>query len=260
EIFASPDGHGGMLAALSKSGCLEDMKKRGIRYVFYGQVDNPLIQACDPTLIGYHILRQSEMTSQVVRKNDPLQKVGNVVSVNGKVQIIEYSDLPESHARQTNDDGSLKLWAGSIAVHVFDVSFLDRCNASADSLPFHRANKKVAFLNDAGELVKPDAPNAIKFEKFIFDLLPLANNAIICEVDPAEGFCAVKNAPPAASETPEHVRNAISDLHAGWLKECGISVAEGVQVEINPLYAVDSKQLAEKGLTTEKITKDQYFV
>jgi UDP-N-acetylglucosamine/UDP-N-acetylgalactosamine diphosphorylase len=120
-LFVSPDGHGGTLAALARNGCLADMQARGIKTVFYGQVDNPLVQVCDPALIGYHLLRKSEMTTQVIRKNDPLQKVGNVVSVDGRVRIIEYSDLPEEYARQTNPDGSLKLWAGSIAVHVFDL-------------------------------------------------------------------------------------------------------------------------------------------
>ncbi len=143
QIFLSPDGHGGTLAALVNEGCLADMIDRGIEHVFYGQIDNPLMQVCDPALVGYHILKKSEMTTQVVRKNSPLQKVGNVVSIDGKVQIIEYSDLPEAYARQTNQDGSLKLWAGSIAVHVFETSFLRRASADADALPLHLAHKKV---------------------------------------------------------------------------------------------------------------------
>lgn len=260
QVFVSPDGHGGTLAALDRNGCLADMKKRGIKYVFYGQVDNPLIQVCEPALIGYHILRQSEMTSQVVRKNDPLQKVGNVVSVDGSVQIIEYSDLPEEHARKTNEDGSLKLWAGSIAVHIFDLSFLQASIQDASSLPFHKANKKVPFVDEKGTLIEPDAPNATKFEKFIFDLLPSAKNAIVCEVDAEDGFCAVKNAAPAPSETPEHVKNAISDLHRGWLESCGVKVGTGVKVEINPLFAVDPEQLRSKMAGTKEVNEDTYFV
>jgi len=202
------------------------------------------------------------MTTQVVRKHDPLQKVGNVVSIDGTVQIIEYSDFPEEQARQTNPDGSLKLWAGSIAVHVFDLQFLLRANASANSLPFHRARKKVSFVNSAGQRVDPESPNATKFEKFIFDLLPLAENAIVCEVDPAEGFCAVKNAPPANSETPRHVQAAISALHVSWLKAAGVEVADGVTVEINPLFAVDAERvqsLARAGQIVA-IEKDSYLV
>lgn len=194
SIFVSPDGHGGTLAALDRNHCLSDMQQRRIKHVFYGQVDNPLMQACDPALIGYHILRKSEMTTQAIQKTDPLQKVGNVVSVDGRVRIIEYSDLPDEFAKQTDSDGNLKLWAGNIAVHVFELAFLTRANSGASSLPFHRALKKVPFVDLAGNTVEPSAPNAVKFEKFIFDLLPLAETAIVCEVDPAKGYSAVKNA------------------------------------------------------------------
>ncbi len=259
-IFASPDGHGGTLGALKRDGCLDDMKSRGIEHVFYGQVDNPLIQACDPALLGYHIESGSEMTSQVVRKHDPMLKVGNVVVVDGRTQIIEYSDLPEQYAKQTLPDGSLKLWAGSIAVHVFERSFLERTSDQADALPFHHAHKKVAFVDSQGTLVKPTENNATKFERFIFDLLPSAKNAIVCEVDPADGFCAVKNAPPAPSETPQHVKDAIVALHTRWLEEAGITVADGVKVEINPLFALDVNQLKDKLSTEDSITEDRYFV
>ena len=263
KIFVSPDGHGGALLALEKSGALADMKKRGVEHVFYGQIDNPLVQVCDPALLGYHAKSESEMTSQVVRKNSPEQKVGNVVIADGKVQIIEYSDLPVENARETNEDGSLRLWAGSIAVHIFTTDFFERMSQTADSLPFHRANKKVAFIDSDGELKKPEQNNAVKFEKFIFDLLPSAKNAIVCEVDPADGFNAVKNAPPADAETPDHVKAAISDLHCRWLKECGVSVADGVKVEISPLFAPDSKALKSK-IDADKafaktIAADTYF-
>ena len=263
EIFVSPDGHGGALLALEKSGALDDMQRRGVEHVFYGQIDNPLVQVCDPALLGYHAKSKSEMTSQVVRKTDPLQKVGNVVSVGGVVQIIEYSDLSESFARETRADGKLKLWAGSIAVHIFKTDFFLRMSETADSLPFHRAHKKVAFIDADGKRVEPEANNAIKFEKFIFDLLPSAKNAIICEVDPADGFCAVKNAPPATAETPEHVKQAISDLHTKWFNEAGVDVADGVNVEISPLFAPDAKVLKEKIAADpslgKPIKKDTYF-
>jgi UDP-N-acetylglucosamine/UDP-N-acetylgalactosamine diphosphorylase len=259
KIFVSPDGHGGTLAALVKNGCLDDANQRGIEHLFYGQVDNPLIQICDPALIGYHIKSKSEMTSQVVRKNEPTQKVGNVVAVDGKVQIIEYSDLPEKHARQTEEDGSLKLWAGSIAVHIFSVDFLQKSSKQAETLPFHHARKIVPFVDSSGQTVKPDAANAIKFERFIFDLLPYANNAIVCEVDPADGFCAVKNAPPAPSETPDHVKAAISNLHKRWLDEAGVKVADGVKVEINPLFAPDALALKSKVSAGTTISKTTYF-
>ena len=70
------------------------------------------------------------------------------------------------------------FWAGSIAVHAFDLAFLARVAGEADALPFHRASKKVAFVDDSGALVEPTKPNAAKFERFIFDLMPLAERAI----------------------------------------------------------------------------------
>ena len=260
ELFLSPDGHGGTLDALVKSGCLQEMQDRGIQHVFYAQVDNPLVQVCHPALIGYHIENQSEMTSQVVRKSSPMQKVGNVVQVDNEVRIIEYSDLPEEFAREKNGQGGLKLWAGSIAVHIFETDFLIRCSDHPDSLPFHRANKKVPYINQSGDQIEPTEPNAIKFERFIFDLLPAAKNAIVCEVDPAEGFCAVKNAPPAESETPEHVQQAIIDLHTKWLQKAGADVLPGTAVEINPLFAVDSEQLEEKISKGTIVDSPTYFV
>jgi mannose-1-phosphate guanylyltransferase/mannose-6-phosphate isomerase len=259
KIFVSPNGHGGMLSALVENGCLDHAVGRGVEHLFYGQVDNPLVQICDPTLVGFHLNSGSEMTSQVVRKNEPTQKVGNVVEVDGQVQIIEYSDLPEEYARQTNDDGTLKLWAGSIAVHIFSVDFLSRSSQQADSLPFHRASKKVSFVDETGQKVEPDSPNATKYEKFIFDLLPMAKNAIVCEVDPASGFCAVKNAAPAPSETPEHVERAISDLHSGWLKACGIAVAEDLRIEISPLFACDALELSEKIASGVEVTHSRFI-
>ncbi len=164
------------MTALAKSGCLADAKSRGIKLFFYAQIDNPLAEICDPVLIGYHILAKSELTTQVVKKRFAKEKVGNVVSVDSKVQIIEYSDLPDNVAEQTTASGDLKLWAGNIAIHVFDLAFLEKVSTQAGGLPFHRASKKVGYVDDSGKLVAPAEPNATKFERFVFDLLPLAAN------------------------------------------------------------------------------------
>ena len=126
QIAASPDGHGGMLAALDRSGALADIERRGIRHLFYFQVDNPLVDICGREFSGYHLLAQSEFSTQVIAKRDPLDRVGNVVQVDGRLMVIEYSDLPEEAANRRNADGSLRIWAGSIAVHVMDTALLRR--------------------------------------------------------------------------------------------------------------------------------------
>ncbi len=246
ELSLSPDGHGGMLPAMAQHGLLSRLGQAGIKYLFYGQVDNPLLQVCDPLTIGAHILSESEMTTQVIRKTDPLQKVGNVVSVDGKLRIIEYSDLPEAIARQVNSDGSPRLWAGSIAVHVFDVAFLARCIDQASALPFHLAHKRVAHIDARGNVVHPSEPNAVKFERFIFDLLPLANKAIVLEIDPAEGFSPVKNGAGAAVDTAATARAAMVRRQKHWLRQCGISVGDDVEIEICPKFAIDDHELRGK--------------
>lgn len=255
ELFVNPDGHGGCLAALARSGLLEELRQRGIEQLFYGQVDNPLLQVCQPGLLGHHLLSGSEVTTQVVRKLDPGQKVGNVVRWQGRTRIIEYSDIPSSLAAQRNADGNLRFWAGSIAVHVFDRAFLERCAAHAETLPFHRALKKVPCLDEQGRKLQPAEPNAIKFERFIFDLLPHAREAIVVEVDPAQGFAAVKNAPPAPAETPEWVQAAISRLHRHWLRQAGADVADHLPVEISPFIALESADLVGRIRPGEKFTE-----
>lgn len=259
SLALSPDGHGGTVAALDKNGCFADMEKRGVKHLSYIQVDNPLAHLCDPALIGHHLISGSEMTSEVIRKRYPTERVGNVVSVDGCVQIIEYSDLPDSAAETRSDDGELKLWAGSIAVHILDVAFLKRMRASSDALPFHRASKKVVCIDSSGQAVDPDQPNATKFERFIFDLLPHAKNAFVVESLPSEAFAPVKNANGAETDTPMLARAAISDLHRGWLQQAGASITEGVSVEINPRFSLSAADLVEKISPNMRIDADQYF-
>ena len=259
EIALSPDGHGGLVAAFAKNGCLESCKKGGIEYLFYAQVDNPLVPFCDPELIGYHILSKSEMTTQVVQKRFAKEKVGNVVALDGKVAIIEYSDLPDAVAEQTNTDGSLKLWAGNIAVHLFDTQFLDAMSQKGGRLPFHRALKAVPTIDDHGNPVKPVQPNAIKLERFVFDLLPMAKNAIVVEGDAAEVFAPVKNGDGAATDTPTTSRAAIVALHRKWLESAGLIVAPDVLVEIDPGWAMDEAEVSRKIQKGFRVEADTYF-
>ena len=194
RCFSDPTATAECWRPWSKSGCLADAQRRGIKHLFYGQIDNPLLQVCDELFLGSHMLAGSEMTTQVVRKREPLERVGNVVSIDGKVQVIEYSDLPEEFARQTNADGRLKLWAGNLAVHAFDVEFLARAAQQSGALPFHMREEESGLPGcSRANWSSRSEPNAIRFERFIFDLLPLAEKALVVEVDPAEAFAPVKN-------------------------------------------------------------------
>ena len=246
SLALSPDGHGGMPAALRRSGTLADIRRRGIDQLFYMQVDNPLVVACDPDFLGYHLLSESELSTKVVAKTTPRDRMGNVVSVDGQVRIIEYSDLPDDAAEQRLPDGSLKLWAGSTAMHVFSVDLLDRASQSSDTLPFHLARKRVPYIDEHGTLIDPPKPNAIKFEQFIFDLLSTAANPIVVEVDARAEFAPVKNAPGAELDSPESVRAQMIGLHRRWLEHAGAQVEPGIAVEISPLFAIDGDETRRK--------------
>jgi UDP-N-acetylglucosamine/UDP-N-acetylgalactosamine diphosphorylase len=214
--------------------------------LFYCQVDNPLVPLADPEFIGYHVLARSELSTQVVAKLDPLEKVGNVTLVDDRMTIIEYSDLPEAAARKRSADGSLYFWAGNTAIHVLDVPFLLRMSNSATALPFHLARKKVPYVNAVGELIEPAQPNALKFERFIFDLLPAAERGFVMEVDAREAFAPVKNAPGDARDTPESVQAQMIELHTRWLTAAGAKVEPGVPVEISPLFALEEADVASR--------------
>ncbi len=255
RLALSPDGHGGTLAALAAKpsdggpSCLEEMAGRGISTVFYFQVDNPLVQIADPAFLGLHRRAEAEVSFKVVEKVHPDEKVGVVVEVDGRPQVIEYSDLPTELAERREPDGGLQLWAGSIAIHIFERSFIERIIAGAE-LPFHRAIKKVKFVDGDGRAVEPKEPNAVKFETFIFDALPLAGRYAVVECDRAVEFEPLKNA--TGPDSPATVRQKMSDLFAGWLENAGAKVPRSNDgsvpfgIEISPLFALDAAELKGK--------------
>lgn len=263
KLFESPNGHGGMLLALHDEGILLDMAKRGIDLVYYFQVDNPFAKICEPAFIGHHLMNQAEVSAKVVRKQEPKEKLGIVVDYGGKSSIIEYSDLPEDLAKKTGPDGGLELWTGSIAIHVFDRPFLERLTTGGCALPFHIARKRVPHLDDEGKLVDPSDPNAIKFELFIFDVLPLAKKVCVVETSRAEEFMPVKNAEGA--DSPAVTQAALTARAAKWLDHAGVKYPKNpdgspaVALEISPLAGLTAEAFAEQLRDHEPVTGKKYF-
>lgn len=241
RIAVSPDGHGGMLAALKNSGMFDVMRKQGIETLYYHQVDNPTAIVCDPEFLGYHLKRNAEVSVKVVSKRSADEKMGVVCDVDQKTQIIEYSDLPSHIAEQTDEQGQLLHWAGSTAIHVFNRDFLEQIADNDDQFPFHRANKKVPYLDATGSQISPEEPNAIKFERFIFDVLPVANTVLVYEIDREREFNPLKNA--EGQDSPATVQAALNRIAGEWLAACGIEVPADALVEISPLLALDAEEL-----------------
>lgn len=244
RLALNPDGHGGLLSALVEQQLLDDMRQRGVEYLYYFQVDNPLARVCDPAFLGFHALHESEVSTKVVAKLSAEEKMGVVVDIDERAQIIEYSDLPSDLAQQRDETGNLNFWAGNTAIHVFSRAFLDRLVQERIELPVHRAIKKVPHLDEMGKLVAPTTENAIKYERFIFDVLPLASRALVVEASRAEEFCPLKN--KTGEFSPTHVQQNMTQLHADWLRAAGLTVPEGLPVEVDPLYALDAEELSAK--------------
>ncbi|MCH7751912.1 MAG: UDPGP type 1 family protein, partial [Planctomycetes bacterium] len=146
-----------------------------------------------------------------------------------------------------------------IAVHVFEVGLFERAQAIQSTLPFHVARKKVAHLGPDGKQVVPKEPNALKFEKFIFDLLPAARDPIVVEFAEADCFAPLKNAPGAEKDTPEYVRQMMCAQHRRWLEAAGAKVADGVEIEISPLFALDAAGVAERVEPGQSFDASQYL-
>lgn len=234
HVAVAPDGHGGLLSALAAAGGLDWFAERGVQHVATFQVDNPLAIPLDPEFLGYHLLTSAEFSTQVVEKQQPKERVGVVAEHGGVHRVIEYSDLSDELAAAREPDGRLRLRAGSIAVHAFSLAFLEKAAASRDSLPLHLARKVVPCLDPAGHLHQPAEPNAFKFERFIFDLMPFAQRVLTVEIDAAEGFAPLKNPPAAATDAPEHVQAAMNTLAHKRCKEAGITVGSNVTLELGP--------------------------
>jgi UDP-N-acetylglucosamine/UDP-N-acetylgalactosamine diphosphorylase len=254
RVATNPDGHGGSLKALVRSGAIDDMCARGVDHISYIQVDNPHVRAIDPAFIGLHVAApdsSGEFSSKMVRKASWDEKVGVFCRAGGRTRVIEYSDLPEKLARQTTAEGALRFNAGSIAIHLIGVKFVEKLiNDPRFELPYHRAVKKVPYLDvQTGAVVNPEQANGVKLERFVFDACPLAESAIVVETDRVEEFAPVKNATGVDSiVTSKQIQ---SERGARWLSACGVRVprkADGsvdATIEISPATASCAEELRE---------------
>ncbi len=244
RIALSPDGHGGSLRALVRSGATKKMRERGVEVLSYFQVDNPLVHCIDPAFVGHHLLNKSELSSKTVLKTVPEEKVGVFCEQDGQAIVFEYSDLPERLMQEHDDAGKLSFRAGSVAIHLFDRDFVERLGSGGDAaatLPFHKASKKVPTVDTEGNTTSPDEPNGVKFEMFVFDALPFAKNPVIIEAAREDEFSAVKNADGV--DSPQTCRDDQMRQFARWLIAADEALAvddtglPAQPIEISPIIA-----------------------
>ncbi|MGE0712945.1 MAG: UTP--glucose-1-phosphate uridylyltransferase [Planctomycetota bacterium] len=243
-LATNPDGHGGALLALEAGGALERMRVEGQDLLFYWQIDNPLCPVADPVFLGAHLEHEAQVSSKVVKKTDPLEKVGVLGLRGGKTAVVEYSEVTPEQRDARTAEGELCFRAGNIAIHLFGREFLAGLFQGGElALDYHLARKAAPVLDADGVSREREV---VKFETFIFDVLPRAERHLALLVERVEEFEPLKNRD--GDYSPETVRAALSARAARWLAEAGHTPPLGATCEVSPLAALSPADLRGKRL------------
>ena len=180
SIATSPNGNGGWFLSMKKSGLLELVEKRGIEWLNVFAVDNVLQSIADPVFAGAVLEGGYSVGSKVIRKVNPQEKVGVMCTEDGRPSIVEYIELTEDMLTQRDENGEYAYNFGVILNYLFKVDKL--VNLLERKLPYHKSAKKIPYINEAGELVKPEEPNGYKYEQFILDMIQMLDSCLPFEV------------------------------------------------------------------------------
>ncbi len=209
-VKEAADGHGGIFEAMRKEGILQDMKERGIEWIFIAGVDNVLAKMVDPLLTGIAIQNKCLAAGKSVVKAGPKEKVGVFCKKNDKPSVIEYTEITEEMAEKIDEKGELLYGESHILCNLFNRKALEEI--AKNKLPYHSAFKKAKYIDKSGVIVVPTEPNAYKFESFIFDAFEKLNDMAILRVKREEEFAPVKNA--EGVDSPE----TASKLYINYMK------------------------------------------
>ena len=191
SIATSPNGNGGWFLSMKKSGFLELVEKRGIEWLNVFAVDNVLQSIADPVFAGAVLEGGYSVGSKVIRKVNPQEKVGVMCTEDGRPSIVEYIELTEDMLTQRDENGEYAYNFGVILNYLFKVDKL--VNLLERKLPYHKSAKKIPYINEAGELVKPEEPNGYKYEQFILDMIQMLDSCLPFEVVRGKEFAPIKN-------------------------------------------------------------------
>ena len=250
SVSVAPDGNGGIYTALITGGILADMKSRSIEHIQVYCVDNCLAKVADPIFFGWSASKALSIATKVVRKRDPEESVGLVMLRNGKPDVVEYSEIDPKIAAEKDGD-KLKFRAANIVQHYYSFAFLEDAPRWSMDMPYHVANKKISYCDlTTGEVVKPEKPNAVKMEQFVFDVFPMIDLALFgcLEVSREDEFSPLKNA--TGQDSPESSRRDMLAQGARWVKAAGgMSVDDGSEtgndgVEVSPLISYSGEGLS----------------
>jgi UDP-N-acetylglucosamine pyrophosphorylase len=244
-LCMSPDGHGGAITAMLGAGLLDWFESLGCTWLITMQADNPALCVADFGFVGLAERRGADAGVKAVRKTDPTERVGVVAIRDGRICIIEYTELTPAQSAKTLPDGSLAFKAASIACHCFRIPLLRAVATAAKHdpavMPLHASPKYIPCLatgqtpatpaiapknpaptrstlttptetpiQPANTTTQP-APNGFKFERFIFDVLPHAATVLTLEVPRAAEFIPLKHA-----DGPDGIASVTRRLNAAF--------------------------------------------
>jgi UDP-N-acetylglucosamine/UDP-N-acetylgalactosamine diphosphorylase len=210
SLSLAPDGNGGIYRALLYSGCIDDMTRRGVQHLHIYGIDNVLTKSLDPLFLGACIQRNVECGNKVVWRAHKTEKVGVTAELNGRMHVLEYSEIPADLADSEDASGKLLFGAANICNHYLSVPFLRDTVLPSLSAVYHVAKKKIPYYDPAtGQTVVPSEVNGVKMEMFIFDVFPLATRWVVVEGLREDEFAPVKNAPGTSQVRTSNLRSQI---------------------------------------------------
>ena len=258
QVAVAPDGNGGIYQALLTSSVRTDMRKRGIQHIHTYCVDNCLVKVADPVFIGFSASKDVDIATKVVRKRSAKEPVGLILLKNGKPDVVEYSeiDTATAEAKDLKQPDVLKFRAANIVNHYYSFRFLETIEQWAHNLPHHVARKKIPYVDtEKGETIKPEKPNGIKLEQFVFDVFPLLelDSFASMEVKREDEFSPLKNGKGTGEDDPDTSRKDILSQGARWVRNAGGTVISESEdgtsgVEVSPLISYVSISFQERRL------------
>jgi len=250
KVALAPNGNGGLYRALRDSGALNDMDRRGIKYIAQYCVDNVLIRVADPVFLGFMHEARADCAAKVCCKAYPEEPVGVMCLLDGKPSVIEYSEIaPDLRNLRNSSTNQLIYNYAHICVNNFSVEFLkDIAKTHLHDLSYHVARKKIPHAGENGETITAKTENGWKLEKFIFDAFKFSNKMVAYEVRRDEEFSPLKNAAGMAvpKDSPETCVADVSQLHTRYLNSAGASISVDnapTLVEISPIVSYAGEDL-----------------
>ena len=191
RIATSPNGNGGWYSSIIRAGLHKVIEKENIEWLNVFAVDNVLQKIADPCYVGATIMNDCVSASKVIRKVDKEEKVGVLCLEDGHPSIVEYYELTEEMKDAVNEKGELAYNYGVILNYLFKVEELDKIVAM--KLSPHVVEKKIPYINEAGDMVNPEEPNGLKYETLILDMIKMLDSCLGYEVVREKEFAPIKN-------------------------------------------------------------------